>query len=445
VSPGLVAAALGAALITPFVRPSLLLSLGITGSLFSANADLVGLPVSPDRPLIAAAFVGLVTRLAIRDVPTGPRCLRATDVLAVLFAVLAACSAVSSVGGALPDERFRLLDVVCIPVALLLLSDRFFPTDADRKTLVTVLGITGAYLAVTTLADAAHLDALVFPRYILDDSVGIHPDRARGPMVEAAANGAALVACGAAALFMVSDSPRRPGRLGWAIVAFGCAAGVVTTLTRASWLAAIVATVLAGLSTRSLRRRLPLLLGALTLATVLAFALVPGLSSGAEDRSQSQRPIWDRLNTNAAAVDMATANPLDGVGWGSFRTVSPDYLRLADSYPLTGQTIVVHNVLLGYAAELGLVGAGVWLLAVGAAARAGWRGSRRLPAQWRPFAVAVFASWAVVGTFGPLRNAFPNLCTWAVLGIVSSPTARRSTVPGGGPVSPALASMGVSS
>ena len=51
----------------------------------------------------------------------------------------------------------------------------------------------GAYLGITAFLQEVNLDQLVFPAYITDPSVGIHADRARGPFVEAAANGLVYV------------------------------------------------------------------------------------------------------------------------------------------------------------------------------------------------------------------------------------------------------------
>ena len=120
---------------------------------------------------------------------------------------------------------------------------------------------------------------------------------------------------------------------------------------------------------------------------------------------------------------MVGDHPLFGVGWNRFTEESPDYLRQAD-YPLTGSTIGVHNVVLSYASEVGLIGAGLWVLAAGCAIGAAWRGGRQLPPHWRAAAMAITANWLVVGMFGPLAYAFPNVCVWVWLGLAAAPEAR---------------------
>ena len=68
--------------------------------------------------------------------------------------------------------------------------------------------------------------ALVFPRYIVDPSVGLHFGRARGPFVEAAANGLAMCICAVAAALLALAAPGAGARLP-ALVIVLCAVGIV--------------------------------------------------------------------------------------------------------------------------------------------------------------------------------------------------------------------------
>src|SRR5437763_8744750 len=102
-------------------------------------------------------------------------------------------------------------------------------------------------------------------------------------------------------------------------------------------------------------------LGLAVLAAAVFF--VPGFAHSAEQRQGDQLPIWDRYNSNAAAVREIKTNPLFGVGWGAWTEKNLPYLRETPNYPLTGSTIEIHNVALSHAAELGLVGAALWAAA----------------------------------------------------------------------------------
>jgi O-antigen ligase len=429
----LVAAGLGGVLVAPFTRPTVLFALALAGTVVSGNAGQLGLPLSPDRLLVVAGLASLVLGLAVRPPRDDVRRLRAVDCLLLATAAVGVVSAVAA--RSLDDSvaLFGLLDRLgIVPFLGFVLADRLFGTERDRLLLVKVMVGVGAYLAATALAEAAGLRSLVFPRYILDESIGTHVDRARGPFLEAAANGLALFQCGVAAVIGAQAFATRLTRFASAAVAVGCAVGVVATVTRAAWLGAAVGALVGLLLDPRGRRRLPALAAAGVVVVGLSLVAVPGLGDQASGRSDAERPVWDRLNTNAAAVRVVEDHPLTGVGWGRFESVSPEYLRQADDRPLTGARIGVHNVLLSHAAELGLLGATVWAAAVAAAVGAAWRWGRALDPMWRAGAMAIVANWVVVGMFGPLSYAFANLTVWLWLGLAAAPGARepvRAPVP----------------
>ena len=85
-----------------------------------------------------------------------------------------------------------------------------FRTEAQRKIFLGVLVALGGYLGLTALFETVGPHALVFPRYITNPELGYHVGRARGPFLEAEANGIALFICGIAAA--VAASTWRAGR-----------------------------------------------------------------------------------------------------------------------------------------------------------------------------------------------------------------------------------------
>src|SRR5207302_4636466 len=94
--------------------------------------------------------------------------------------------------------------------------------------------------------------SLVFPRYILDENLGIHLDRARGPFLQAVANGVSLIVLGLVAL----DCFRRRvlSRAGLVVLALVPVA-VFATMTRAVWIAACGSVLAAWLLVRDTRIR----------------------------------------------------------------------------------------------------------------------------------------------------------------------------------------------
>jgi O-antigen ligase len=172
-----------------------------------------------------------------------------------------------------------------------------------------------------------------------------------------------------------------------------------------------------------------------------ALALVPGLHTKVDTRLQDESPVWDRYNTNSAAIRMVEARPLFGFGWQTFVATAPDYMRQADTYPLTGANLEVHNVFLSHAAELGLVGSALWT--AGLFGAVGGAIVRRGPPEllpWRVGLIAIFVAFLSVASFGPLSYPFPNLLLWTWAGIAGTCTflvpraqqGRLQSVSGGG-------------
>ena len=308
-----------------------------------------------------------------------------------------------------------------------------FGTARQRNILLGVLVTVGAYLGITVWAEGLGIRSLVVPSFINDPNIGLHFGRARGPFVESVADGLSLYMCAVAAAVGLKTWASKSARVFCGTVMLMCLFGVIFTLTRSVWLGAIFGT-LAGLLAWPPARRwvLPTMLVA-ALGVFAALQLVPGLQDKAKTRTDDRSTAWDRLNTNAAAIRMVEAKPIFGFGWHTFREKGPAYLRQASDRPLSGAGNEVHNVFLSHAAELGLVGSILWLVALLGAA--GGSIVRRGPPElgpWRLGLVAIFAAWFVVANLGPLSSPFPNLVLWTWAGVVGAQyySRRRQDAPG---------------
>ncbi|MGA9900793.1 MAG: hypothetical protein WBQ39_02560, partial [Terriglobales bacterium] len=102
------------------------------------------------------------------------------------------------------------------------------------------------FIAIAFLVDAR---SLIFPRFILDESLGFHPDRARGPFLQAVANGVSLNLLGIL-LFAVSHKHKSIVGLLWLTLPLA----ILATMTRAVWISFAVSTVVLGF--RLVKRRL---------------------------------------------------------------------------------------------------------------------------------------------------------------------------------------------
>jgi O-antigen ligase len=403
------------------VEPAWMLSGALVLSCFSSNWDVVGLPrfVAPDRLLLAAGALGLL----LRAPPARLRPpLRLWPVHALLAAALAWATGSALGAGTIArgDTIFVLLDRFAVPFAVFTLAPLAFRTRRQRQSFLAVAVTFGAYLGLTTLFEALGLRALVFPRFIVSDSVGYHVARARGPFLEANVNGIGLYACTALALVAAATWRQRWRRWAAIGVALVCAVALIFTLTRSVWLAAVVATAATMLAARELRRWL-LPVVALAVAMVAAlFALLPALDQQVAERRAAQRSVWERENVDAAAIAMIRQRPLVGFGLGTFNERNGDYFPLLDDLPqVSERRLAIHNVFLALATELGLIG--VTLFALGLAAAVGGALRLRGPPELRPWQLALLAIalfWFVVANFAPIGQVFPSMIVWLVAGIV---------------------------
>jgi putative inorganic carbon (HCO3(-)) transporter len=402
--------------------PAWFFSVGIVLTMFSGNWQYFGISVPLDRVVLAMGALALVLRI-----PLGERWMLRLRLPHYAMAIAVAYAVTSAyVSGTLGQHGadFALLDRFgIVPFAAFLLAPLAFPGRRERMVLAGVLTLAGAYLGITALFETTHLNGLIWPRYILDPSVGIHLGRARGPFAEAGANGMAMWGCAVAATIVLVEARALIARLAAAAVSLLCVAGILFTLTRAVWLGAGVAGLVTLFGMRELRRfAVPVLVAGLTIV-VGALVAVPSLSARASAREHDQSPLWDRYNSDQAGLNMVLAKPLVGVGWGRYPYVSDGYYQQSANYPLT-TVPAIHNIYISNAAELGLIGFAAWAAAL-IAGIGGALLSRPPPHLriWRAALFAIAVEWAVVGGFGPLSYTFANLLLWTWAGVVYGRTA----------------------
>jgi putative inorganic carbon (hco3(-)) transporter len=423
----MLAAAAAGAYVAARSEPAWLLAAGIAFSVFSGNTSQLGLPLGPDRVLLAAGlFAVVIGDVARRQVDADParRLPRPTFTHGVLVAASIWAAASAARHGTLMhvDGAFGLLDRFgFVPFAMYFVAPLAFATERQRAILLGTLVALGAYLGATALFEGLGLTRLVFPSYINDPAVGIHYGRARGPFVEAVANGMGLFMCATAAAVGLATWRRPRLRLAcWAVIAL-CSVGLLLTLTRSIWLSSVVAAVAAFLVVPRLRWWLLPAAAVVVLAVSTALAMFPALHAQVNQRSTEQSSVWVRKNTSRAALEMIRARPVTGFGWQTFQTQSAPYFRQAADYPPIGVGQGVHNIFLGNAAELGIPGAALWLaglvLAIGGAL------VRRAPpglGPWRAALLAIALEWLIVANLTPLPWAFPTVLLWTWAGVLGA-------------------------
>lgn len=345
--------------------------------------------------------------------------------LACLVLLAPVCSAIGAHAMGDRSALFAIVDSYgAVPFLLLLVAAAYFRSAAEVRVLLLGLTVTGAYLAATAVLEGLKLYSLVFPRYIADPTQGLHFGRARGPFLEAGADGLAIVMCMVAAGMLLSSA-----RATWSrtliILTMGLGAcGVFFTLTRSVWISLALVVSVALLSRRDWWKWWALIVTLTALGVTAMLTASPSLRDGVITRLQDDRSGVDRLNANSAAFEVLRHHPLTGVGWHQFAAEENSWLWQSDTEPLTNTGIAVHNVVLGYAAEMGLLGALLWVCMLAAAVFAVVRRSEptaatQLPIwpSWPLWPVLMVVAWVVVSLFVPITYAFPSTTLWLFLGL----------------------------
>ncbi len=142
--------------------------------------------------------------------------------------------------------------------------------------------------------------------------------------------------------------------------------------------------------------------------------------------NDSNFSIIERLAHWQAALNMADARPLFGVGVGNYEAAYEDYRLINWRYALGHAHIIYLNVL----AETGVLGLAAYLLLWGAIIGLTWRVSRRAEGVERALAIGLLGGWVHLSTHQLLDNLYVGnipLTLGALLGVLCILTSQIST------------------
>ena len=241
-----------------------------------------------------------------------------------------------------------------VPFVLYHVAGSVFDDAASLHRLETFLLIVLAYLCLIAVFFLFGAKGLIFPRYILDEGLGIHVERARGPFLQAVANGVALNMLGLIAM----DSFRETRRGFFALLLLICLPlAILATQTRGVWLSfagSILVLLLVSSSSRVRRACLCLVLaGGVGLLAVLSFD--DGKLS-IYDRLEERSPLDFRVVMYRTGVEMFLEKPL--IGWNS-DDIQPELAKRVDDFHQ--KAFFFHNTYLEIAVQHGLVGLALYL------------------------------------------------------------------------------------
>jgi O-antigen ligase len=253
-----------------------------------------------------------------------------------------------------PQSWSMIASKFIVPFALFHLAVLVFRGASQRRHFEVFVIVALAYLVFIAIAFILDARSLILPRFIVDESLGFHADRARGPFLQAVANGVSLNLLG---ILLIALSPARKTVVGllWLVLPLA----VLATMTRAVWISFAVSTVVLGF--RMVERRLQALctlLAAAGLLLGLALGLTGhSLKTALWDRTAERGPVDVRLAVYDAGWAMFQERPL--TGWPA-RSMYANLARHMSGYHLSAY--YVHNTYLALLLEFGAPGLALYAI-----------------------------------------------------------------------------------
>jgi putative inorganic carbon (HCO3(-)) transporter len=242
-----------------------------------------------------------------------------------------------------------------VPFALFHLSGLVFREERPLRRFEGFALVVLAYLCFTSIAFLVGAKSLIFPRFILDESLGYHADRARGPFLQAVANGVSLNLLGVLALHALLRGRIRG--LKAAVLLASLPLAILATMTRAVWMSFAVS--MGVLVFRSSDRRLRrICVGVMivgTLGSLIALSF-DDQRRALTDRLRESGPLDFRQAVYAGGWQMFLEKPF--TGWG-VNQMPAELARQVSGYK--EKQLFPHNTYLEILVEHGIFGLALYL------------------------------------------------------------------------------------
>lgn len=263
---------------------------------------------------------------------------------------------ISLAGQPFDPEAWNLLASKCIvPFMLFHLAGLVFSEEKYFRQFEIFVVLVLAYLSITAIAFLCGMDWLIYPKFILDESLGFHADRARGPFLQAVANGVSLNLLGILAWHAYRRRRVRGAKMTLLLVCVPIA--ILATMTRAVWIS-FAGTALA-LIILSKSRTVLVAGAAVAVPAIAALAIVSGsteFGASLRDRLQERGPVDYRAAVYAGGWEMFEQRPW--LGWG-FHQMPAELPRHVSEYD--EKVLYPHNTYLELLVEHGIVGLALYL------------------------------------------------------------------------------------
>ncbi len=293
-----------------------------------------------------------------------------------------------------------------VPFALFHIAVMVFRGASQGRHFEIFAVLALAYLVFIAIAFFADARSLIFPRFILDENLGFHADRARGPFLQAVANGVSLNILG---ILVIALSQKRKAVVGLLWLALPLA--VLATMTRAVWISFAVSTIVLGF--RLIERRLQAACILLAVAGFLVGLTISfsdhSLKTALWDRTGERGPVAARLAVYDAGWAMFQERPFTGWPAGGMYA---ELARRMQGYHL--RTFYVHNTYLALLVEFGVPGLALYGVLFFNLFRLSWHGP---PGESGPVA-ALRKIWPILLSVYLFNAFFVDMAYQFVIGLV---------------------------
>ena len=304
-----------------------------------------------DRVAFGLLVIGVTARAVILRQP-----LFAVERASWPMMGLTVVAVLSVAGQPFDQETWCLLAAkFIVPFTLFHLAALVFTDEASMHRFETFSLLVLAYLSFTAIAFLVGAKELIFPHFILDESLGHQADRARGPLLQAVANGVSLNLLGLLALHALRRRTLR-GLKAWLLLG-SLPFAILATMTRTVWLSfAGTIFVLTLRSPSRMLRRVCLALALMGVAGVAIELSSPGSNNALTERTEERGPVDYREAVYRGGWDMFLERPL--TGWG-INQMPSELARHVSGYH--EKILFPHNTYLELLVEHGVIGLALYL------------------------------------------------------------------------------------
>jgi putative inorganic carbon (hco3(-)) transporter len=311
-----------------------------------------------------------------------------------------------------------------VPLAFFIIAGMVFEDRRLLRHLEIFLLLILGYLALTAVFFMLDLSSFIFPAFILDDSIGIHADRARGPFLQAVANGMTINILALIAI----DSFRRRRLRGVAAIALlaSIPLAIFATLTRAVWICFAFSIAAAAYLSHDRRVRTAAVSFAISgIAAACLYLVCSSSYCRYGDRLEERSPVDFRVVMFRTGLEMFFEKPL--LGWNA-ADVQPELAdRVSD---FRQREYFFHNTYLETAVYHGLAGLAlyIWMLVdlfrIGAERTNCNNDGLFLDNAFRWVWPVILAVYLINASFVVMNYQFVNALLFSLAGILAAQNRR---------------------